>query len=86
MSFTVHGTLSLSATQVTDIELQTDPRSSITMNAVTVNTVSAPLTLVFACPTTILNSRLNDVQLQVASMGELTVTGPRSGAQRSVWW
>ena len=35
VSFDIGGTLALTATRATDIQLQTDPRSAITMNAVT---------------------------------------------------
>ena len=64
VSFAVHGTLALSTTQATDIQLWTDPGSAVTMTAVALIGLTAPLTLAFACPTTIMNSQVNNIQLR----------------------
>ena len=74
-SFTVYGTLSMSATHATDISLRTDHSASVAMDAMTLVGMDAPLVLPFACESTITRSQINNVQLQVDSSGDLTVTG-----------
>ena len=74
-SFTVYGTLSMSATHATDIALRSDQRASVGMDAMTLVGMATPLVLPFACESTVTNSQMNNVQLQVESSGDLTVTG-----------
>ena len=65
----------MSATHATDIALRSDQSASVGMDAMTLVGMSAPLVLPFACESTVTNSQMNNVQLQVDSGGDLTVTG-----------
>ena len=71
----VLGTLSMSATNATDIALRAEPGAFVTMDTMTLVGTAAPLVLPFACHSTIANSWMTNVQLQVDSFGDLTVTG-----------
>eukprot|EP01046_Picozoa_sp_COSAG06_P002765 COSAG06_NODE_101_length_24097_cov_15.305150_4_plen_1590_part_00 len=80
-SISVYGTLSMSATHATDMALRAEQSASVAMDAMTLIGLTAPLVLPFACEATIVNSQMNNVQLQVDATGDLTVTGStfRSG-------
>jgi hypothetical protein len=72
----VDGSWAVSSSQLDDIALESSPHAIITMEAVMiVGTGPAPLALGLGCSTSITGGEIRNTQLQVASTGQLTLTG-----------